>query len=309
MARGVIVVALAADLAAALVLGRAFGRRVRHRYLLFGTPLVVLGIAYCRLDLLSVALAAAGLAACRRDRHVVGGLAFVAGAFAKIWPVALLGVLVVQRRWRALGVAVGAGAAGLAAWTLHSGLAGPRQVLTMRGAWGWQIESLPGSLVRVLSTRPAFEDAGAWRVGTAPSAIRFALTAAGIVVVVAAWRRAARAGDPFGATPLVVVTALLVSAPLLSPQFMLWLTPVAALVPAGPTRPAGERVHGLLVVACGLTAVIAGVLPSVLVGDPAAVLLVLVRNVVLVAVLGVGWVAADRDPPAAVVVPTSVPSA
>jgi hypothetical protein len=295
VARGVVVVALTADLVSAFVLGRAFGGRARHRYLLLGTPLVVLGLAYCRLDLLSVALAAAGLAACKRGRSTAGGLAFVAGAFAKLWPAALLGVLVVQRRWRALGTSHAVGGAGLAAWVAYGGTAGPRQVLTMRGARGWQIESLPGSIVRILSNRPAFEDAGAWRVGSAPAMARLALTAAALAVIVAAWRRAARRGDAFGATPLLAVTALLVTAPLLSPQFLLWLLPGAALVAGGAERPLGERVQGMAMVAFGLTAVMAGVLPSILVGEPAALLLVLLRNVALVVLLRSAW-AVTVDP-------------
>ena len=44
-------------------------------------------------------------------------------------------------------------------------------------------------------------------------------------------------------------------------------------------------------VAFGLTAVIAGVLPSVLMGDPSALLLVVLRNAVLVALLATAWAA------------------
>jgi hypothetical protein len=123
-----------------------------------------------------------------------------------------------------------------------------------------------------------------------------ALTAVGLAVVVAAWRRAHRSAEPFGATPLVVVSALLVTAPLLSPQFLLWLLPAIALVPSGHGFPLGERVLGIATLAFGLTAVTACVLPSVLMGEPAALLLVVLRNGVLVALVAAAWAVGSPTP-------------
>jgi hypothetical protein len=294
IARGVILVALAADLAAAGAIGWGFGARARLRYLVLGLPLVVLGLAYVRLDLLSVALAAGGLALCRRRRPTLGGLALVAGAFAKLWPAALLPVLAVQRRWRALAVSLGVGAAGMAAWVAYGGVDGLQQVLTMRGAHGWQIESLPGSIVHALHHEPARFEAGAFRVGATVSMLRWGLNALGIGLMAAAWARAYRRRVAFGGAALTALVALLVTAPLLSPQFLLWLLPAAAVLP--PDR-AGEAVHKIALVAVGTTALMLTMMEPLRLGDATAIGLLLLRNALLVALLVRAWRATTPTAP------------
>jgi hypothetical protein len=286
VARGAVVVSLVADLAAATLIGWGFGKRARRTYLLVGLPLVLTGVPYLRLDLVTVALAAGGLALCRRGRSTAGGLALVAGGFAKLWPLALLPILVVQRRWRALGTSLAAGAAGLAAWVAYGGVDGPRQVLTLRGAHGWQLESLPGSLVHLVSSRPAFFDAGAWRVGTSPGPLRWALVAAGLAVIAAAWWRAWRRATWVDGAPLVAVATLLLTSAVLSPQFLLWMLPCVALLPASS---AGVRAGRLVVAASVLTALMAVVMEPIRVGATGATALVVVRNLVLVAAVVAAW--------------------
>jgi hypothetical protein len=178
------------------------------------------------------------------------------------------------------------GAAGLAAWAAYGGVEGPRQVLTMRGAEGWQLESLPGSILRSIWSQTVFFDAGAWRAGHASALWRTGLLLVGLAVIVAVWRRAWRTGDPFGSTPLVVVVALLVTGPLLSPQFLLWLLPAAAIL---PTDRLGERAFALAMVATGLTSFFVTVMPSIIVGTSGGLALVLVRNLVLLGVLQAAW--------------------
>jgi hypothetical protein len=210
----------------------------------------------------------------------------VVGVFAKLWPVALLPLLAVQRRWRALGVSLAAGAAGLAAWVAYGGIDGPRQVVTLRGARGWQLESLPGSLVHLVTSRRPVFDAGAWRVGTSPAGLRWALVAAGVAIVAAAWWRAGRRQRSFDGTALVAVAALLLSSAVLSPQFLLWLLPGAAILPA---TAAGERARRLTLAAVVLTALMIFVMEPIRTGVRGATALVVVRNLVLVAVVVAGW--------------------
>ncbi len=295
LARGAVVVSLAADLAAAAAIGWGFGRRARRAYLLVGLPLVITGVPYLRLDLVTVALAAAGLALCRRGRPTAGGLALVAGGFAKLWPLALLPILVVQRRWRALGTSLGAGAAGLAAWVAYGGLDGPRQVLTLRGASGWQLESLPGAIVHLVSSQAPVFDAGAWRVGSSPALLRWSLVAAGVAVIAAAWWGAARRRSAFAGTPLLAVTALLLTSAVLSPQFLLWLLPGVAILPA--TR-AGQVAQRLVLAAAGLTALMIFVMEPIRTGAVAATSLVVLRNAVLLAALVAAQRATRTEPPA-----------
>jgi hypothetical protein len=297
IARNVVVLSLAADLAAAAAIGWGFGARARRRYLLLGLPLVMTGLAYLRLDLLSVALAAGGLALVRRRRPTAGGLVLVAGAFAKLWPAALLPVLAVQRRWRALGISLAAGSAGLAAWIASAGTHGLRQVLTMRGADGWQIESLPGSILLLVEPADAVLDAGAYRIGSSPALLRYGLALAGVAVIAAAWQRAGRRREDVGAAGVVALAALLVSSALLSPQFVLWLLPAVAVLPAAAAFDHTRRVAAVASVLTGLV-----ILVEVPIYERAlyAEVILLARNLVLVALVVAAWraVGAGRETPA-----------
>ena len=295
IARGVVLVSVVADLAAAAVIGWGFGRRARRTYLAVGLPIVLTSLAYLRLDLVSVALAASGLALCRRRRPTAGGLLLVVGAFAKLWPAVLLPVLVVQRRWRALGVSLAAGAVGLSAWIAYGGgSAGPRQVLTFRGAGGWQIESMPGSIWRFFDHSAPVNEGGAWRIGTAPAALRWGLVVLGVAVIVAAWWRAHRRGDAFGTAPLTAATALVVTSALLSPQFLLWLLPSVAVLPGGARA---DRVRRLALVASIATAVVISLEVPILAGATYSLVVLVVRNLLLVALVVVAW-RAGRSAPA-----------
>ncbi len=233
--RRLIVVALVVDLAIAGVLGWGFGARATKRYLLFGLPLVLSGMTYLRLDLLPVLFAAMGLAVHKRGRPTAAGLLWVLGAFTKLWPGVLLGILVAERRWRALAVAGSAGAIGLVGWQSWGGPDAFNQVLGMRGAGGWQVESLPGSIALAFGDGVTRIESGAWRVGEASSVVRLVLGVAGVVAVVGPWLLARRHREPHLVTAsagMVAVTGLLVTAPLLSPQFVNWLLPMIAIVPA-----------------------------------------------------------------------------
>ncbi len=292
--RRLILVALVVDLAIAGVLGWGFGARAAKRYLLFGLPLLLSGMTYLRLDLLPVLFTAIGLAVHKRGRPTVAGLFWVLGAFTKLWPGALLGILVVERRWRALAVAAGAGVIGLAGWRIWGGPDAFGQVLGMRGAQGWQVESLPGSLALAFGDGATRIESGAWRVGEAPSTIRLVLGLAGVGAVIVPWLVARRCRDPHRVTAaagLVAVTGLLVTAPLLSSQFVNWLLPMIAILPA--LAPGDrDRVPSLDVWAWLVTIftlLVCASYDEMLARNAVAVVVVLVRNGALVALAVVGY--------------------
>ena len=238
---------LVLDLAVAGLLAWGWGRRAGLAYLILGIPFLFYPFLYLRLDLLSVALAVAGLALVRHRRPALGGTALALACFAKVWPVLLVPSLLIRRSWRAVAACVGVGVAGLAAWIAWAGPNGLIQVLSMRGATGWEIESTVGGVVRTLSHDPIHLQRGAWRVGLAPS---WAFTLLGVlcaVAVVAVWVLAARR-RPHGAlvldgyAALGAVSAFLLCSPLLSPQFIIWLLPFAAIVAARRDRLVGGLV-------------------------------------------------------------------
>src|SRR5205823_2699368 len=136
-------------------------------YLLLGVPLLT--FLYQRLDLVPVALAVWGLALARRGRGGGGGGALLGiSVLAKLWTAALVPILVLERRRRALAWTVGVSALGMAVWISLSGARGPLQVVSFRGASGWHVESTVGSVLWVLLGGRARMVAGAVRISFAP---------------------------------------------------------------------------------------------------------------------------------------------
>ena len=213
----------------------AWGRRAGWRYLVLSAPL--LPIVLTRYDLVAVAAAVAGAACVTRGRPRAGGALLALGAFVKVWPAALLPGLAARRQWRALVAGGVVFAVALGAWIADTGTKGVRQVLTYRGARGWHIESVPGSLVYLFRRKTPSFRGGAWRVG-APPGFWTALLLLGLVVTIAwVWWRVARSGiNLVGLADLTVVSALLAWSTLCSPQFIAWIVPWAAI--------AGARGHG-----------------------------------------------------------------
>lgn len=241
----------------------------RHRrdaglaYLVLGTAAVPAGLL--RFDLWAAGCTAIGLvtlAGLRRERPrspgldrnltirnlAIGGfaLAVTAGAAIKISPGLLIPVaFAVRRRTEALAaVAVGATIGG--AWLFWAGSGALTQITSLRGVTGWHVESVPGSLLALLGDgQPRFE-ADAYRIGTLDDGIVLAgRVVTGLVVLglcLLAHRTSATQAGPGESAALAMLgstAALIVTAPLVSPQFLLWLTPPAALAWAcGQRRPA-----------------------------------------------------------------------
>ena len=178
--------------------------------------------------------------------------------FAKVWPLALGPLLFVRRRWRGATAWVATGALGLLAWVAWAGISGIDQVVTFRGAKGWQIESIPGILLHMSDPAGSHVEQGAWRTAAAmPWWSRPLLTAATVGVVALAWWTAAAVGAARrdaaleGYAPLLAVLAMLVFSPIISPQYVLWFVPWAAIATVHgwdrgrhrPGRPMGRGAH------------------------------------------------------------------
>jgi Glycosyltransferase family 87 len=311
------IVATGVSLAA---LDRPLSDRLLAQGLLAVSPVLLGGLLYTRYDLLPTALAAAALALVLRRRERWAGVALGLAIAAKLYPlllVPLLGAFVWRARGRAVALRGGlALLATLAVCFLPFVAVAPGGVwdsLREQGARGLQAESTPASIL-VAVTR------GAWKAGLTDhlpmhidegevghlvtAELRGPGVTAGIVVstllvaaiVLLAWGRAAL--RPLGADELVrlcavVLAALLALGRVLSPQFVIWLLPFVPLV-AGRR---GRWATILLAAVLGLTHVW---FPDVyrdyvnLLDAPSTALLLL-RNVLLVALLGVlAWPARGR---------------
>jgi hypothetical protein len=300
---GVAVSQFVCDLGIAALLRWAWGHRACIAYLLLGVPLMAYPFVYARVDLFTVLLAVGALALVRRGRDIAGGIGLAVAVLAKLWPIALAPVLLVERqavgrdedgggagRPRLSGIIalVATGFVGAVAWAGFAGLSGFQQVLSFREATGWQVESVPGILWHLHDPSRIKFESGAFRTGVMPPWGRPALTLVSLLLVAAAWwlaarRRRAGAGDDvsFADAPLAAVLAVLLFAPILSPQYIVWVLPFAALVAAG-----GDRVVAALTAAItALTTVTYVLVLDAADGDLHATLPVLLRNVLLVALL------------------------
>ena len=276
---------LVVDLAIAAAVAWAWGRRAGIAYLVLGLPFLLYPFIYLRLDLLSVFLAVLGIGLVRRRHQYAGGATLAIACFAKLWPVVLVPVLIVRRAWRALAAFVAVGVAGTAAW-IAWGIDGPVQVLTFRGAKGWEFESTVGALVRSAGGVTPHIERGAWRVGEVTSLVSGLLVLALLAGLTAAWVLASRAkprGTDVldGLAPMAAITVFLVLSPLLSPQFLVWVLPFAAIAAAH-----GERlVTRLAFVVFGLSVALIALLPELIHGGTFALFVLMTRNAALIALL------------------------
>jgi hypothetical protein len=269
---------LVLDLFVGAVLWVTWGWRATVSYLVLGLPLSFL--IYFRLDLISIALAALGIALVHRGRERSGGLILAASILAKVWPLALLPLWLVQRRWRALRWSAGGLVLGATAWVSWGGWSGPAQVLTFRHAQGWHVQSVIGNVVDILSGARALLDQGTLRVGSAPLWARSLLLAGLVICSSWIWLRCSRSPQTAnGLGALAAVAALLVFAPLLSDQYLFWLFPWAAIAAAD-----GEWNVVLTTFLVGAATAAIGLVPDPF-SSGLGPALVLLRNVFLVVVL------------------------
>jgi hypothetical protein len=290
--RVVVWLACACDLAIAAVLARTWGRFAALWYLVVALPLAPL--LAVRVDLLATFVAVVALARWHRGRRADAAGGLVLGAAFKLWPAALLPWLfgAARRSERPALARWTLGVAGpiAALWLALDGLSGPRQVFTYRGARGWEIESTVGAVLRALHAGTVQYRQGAYRIGASPHAVTVALAlAGGALALWAAWRGGRQ--QHLGRAWIASVGALMVTSALLSPQFVIWIVPAAAIA----------WVEGDRWLAAGVAAVVVLTAPehvdvhSFVTGREIVVAQVLVRNAVLIVTVAAALVLLVRE--------------
>jgi hypothetical protein len=277
---------LVLDLVVTVLLAWGWGRRAALAYLLLGLAFVWYPFLYLRLDLLSVALAVGGLALLRKRHNALGGLLLGVACFAKVWPLALAPALGARRAWHALAAFAISVAAGVAGWVWFGGVDGPVQVFTFRGAKGWQVESSVGAVVHLVHGGGVVIEQGAARLGAVPvwAKVTLLLVLVGVVVLIALLARGVPSNDlriHDGLVPLAMVATMLATATILSPQYVAWLLPFAAIAAARHER----TIAGLTFATAVLSTLGLNLVKEVNVGDPLPMTVIVVRNVLLVALL------------------------
>jgi hypothetical protein len=222
-------------------------------------------LLWTRFDIVTGAAVAAALILLLR-RPVVSGLLVGAAALLKLWPVLLLPALGAPRSSRRplllAAVLLGAGVS-----LLVLVLEGPDRLLSplrYQSARGVQIESLwalPLMAAWAVSEQPwqiFFSDYLALEIGGPGDGLVRALSAAATAVVVGLvawtavrlWRRPAGASATDVAWAVLSASALLVVAnKVFSPQYLIWLVPVAAALIALDRSAAALRCAAALLVA------------------------------------------------------------
>lgn len=244
--------------------------------------LPILDLLFNRIDLWSTACATVAAAAWQRDRPNVTAIGAVLGGAFKLWPLAFLVLLACPRRRgagsiRPILVGFGVFVAVLAAWIGVAGLRGVYEVVTFRGATGWQIESIVGSLLHFAGASSIRLESGSWRIGRTHGAVSIALFLLAAPAYLWSIWRGARA-DRLGAGWLAGVASLLVCSALISAQFAGWLVPGAAIAWSQKDR----RLAGWAASAVVLTGIFWKWYWAVLQDFPPLVAVVVVRNAVLV---------------------------
>ncbi|MFN2582335.1 MAG: hypothetical protein ABR498_06300 [Candidatus Dormibacteria bacterium] len=277
----VIVMMALADVMLCVLMWRTFGPALGTTFLVVDTLLFVVLIT--RMDVLPTLLAAVFMIE-RTRRPVAAAFSWVLAVGLKLWPV-VLGVFMLDRttpRRRAVITGLIGCAVLSLSWVLLAGGKGLGDVVTYRGAHGWQMESVVGAVLRTLTKARVQIDQGAARLGTVPPVVGPALLALGAAAGLALSSLATRRGQ-WGTGWLAGVLCLLVTSTLLSPQFLVWATPGAALA-LFETRAAMWAALAFIA-AAGLTTLEYNLYGSLFDGDASVQALLLIRNALLIAAL------------------------
>ena len=299
-----VVVSLLIDLAVAAVLARAFGPTAGAAYLVIGLPLVPSGLL--RLDLwagLAAVTAAAAVAGQQSSRHQGSeerrterrrrmmdrstfAVMVTIGTMIKLWPALLIPAAVGIKRSKDAAAAVAMGTVAGVVWLTISGTAALEQITSLRGVTGWHLESIPGSLIALFGTESPRLEADAFRIGELDNTMvligRIAVLGLVAAATVLAQRSNRQPAERLALVMLVSVAGLIITAPLLSPQFLLWLTPWTAIV---------HRDRALVLLtfgAVGLTAVVLAAFGPPDLDHPVAAVGLLTRDGFVLALIGTG---------------------
>ena len=276
-----VILNVAADVAIALALGWGWGIEAAACYALIVIPLI--DLFFLRMDLWPTALATFATAAWRRERSALAAIGWVAGAAFKLWPLMFLPLLLVssgaRRRIASLATAIAAGLMVLAGWLWVAGPSGLYQVLTFRGARGWEIESTVGAVWMLFEQTTMRVESGAWRIGTTSGSISILLFVLGAIPCLWMIWRGARTGH-LGAGWAGGISVLLFMSALLSAQSSAWLAPASGVAWVEKDR----RTAVLTGLAVFLTNLVFKSFHPLIHGSPRALTIVLARNLLLAVV-------------------------
>jgi hypothetical protein len=209
-------------------------------------PLALGSVVVSRFDLWPAALAVGAVAALLRRRPILSGVLLGTAFAAKLWPAALVPLILVwlwrNEGRRALRLWIGGAVIAAAAWFVPFLVLAPRGVLhSFYQQFGrpLQIESLGASVLvaahHVFGTELGIvESFGSQNVGgPGVGAVSLITTVIEVVAVVSVWVLFAR-GDATVERLLIAsaatVTALIAFGKVYSPQFGIWLIPFVPLV-------------------------------------------------------------------------------
>lgn len=237
-------------------------------------------IAYFRLDWPATLFGAIALFGILQTKARPTVLGILAGFAVKMWTVVYVATLVGLKRFKQAALAVASCLALVGLWYAFSP-SGLESFLDYRKGSGFQIESIPGSLVMLFGSHESFFQYGALMVDDSGWSWLQA-TLPGLFVVVAAltvllmWKRPVNVVAVTGA----LVLLLMLTSRLLSPQYLVWLAPFVVLL---------LRTHKAqavaFAVAIWLTLIEIQYYEEVTDGVLAGSLVVVVRNLALVVVL------------------------
>jgi Glycosyltransferase family 87 len=288
---GFVVLAIGCDLAITLMLcsrARRGGSVAGAWYWVCAVPLLG-AITVTRFDVMSVALAVA--AVCVAGNGDVRGVLIGAGAAVKVWPLMLLAGTA-PGQWRrtltttvlVLDVVCVIFAPATVSFLTHQAARGVEvESVAATPLMIWRLASWPGTVVY----RFGAMQLDGWPAGIIQDASRLALVLA--VAAVLGWRLFVAAGRarwrPEFATdvPLAATLLFLVVSPVLSAQYLLWATGLAAVCLA-TGRTTQRPVAVAVLAAAALTQVVFPIgWTSLLSGSAAATTVLVARNTLLVA--------------------------
>ena len=255
-------------------------------------PALLGALVFFRFDLWPALLVSLSLLSFERRQNVVAAGLLGLAIATKLYAAALVPPFLAftdregDRRhvWRAGAVLLGTGLLVTLPFVLVSpgGVASSLQRQFDRPL---QIESLGASLLLVAGNPKVELGSGSWNlVGVAPTAIGIVSTIVGLGALagvwVFVWKHRSNIGDPALASA-ACVAIVLVTAKVASPQFLVWLAPLVAVVRGR----AGLAASVLLAGACVLTQLVYPFrYQELLAGDLSPALLLATRNVLLIAV-------------------------